>query len=77
MAIFASFQRTSLFMDVVIHLVIFNLPEEQPGGDEGLIGASGLLVHDVKVRGVEGEGSGGQTVSHQVDPQKLQYYRKC
>ena len=37
------------------------LPEEQPGGDKGLISGAGRLVHDVEVRGVEGQGGGGQT----------------
>merc|ERR1719190_163150 len=48
-----------------------HVSKEQPGGDKGLVSASGHLVHDVQVRGVEGEGGGGQTVSHQVDPQQL------
>lgn len=47
------------------------LPEEQPSRDETLISLAGGLVHDVEVRGVEAKGSGGQTVSDQVDPQKL------
>merc|ERR1712066_1058108 len=48
-----------------------HVPEEQPGGDQGLVGATGRLVHDVEIRRVEGEGGGGQTVSDQVDPEKL------
>merc|ERR1719334_1661412 len=48
-----------------------HVPEEQPGGDQSLVGATGRLVHDVEIRGVEGEGSGGQTVSDQVDPEQL------
>merc|ERR1712184_177745 len=32
-----------------------HVSEEQPGCDEGLISASGHLLHDVQVRGVEGE----------------------
>merc|ERR1711936_634815 len=48
-----------------------HIPEEQPGGDQGLVAATGGLVHDVQVRGVEGEGSGGQAVSDKVHPEKL------
>jgi len=47
------------------------VPEEQPSGDEGFVSSAGRLLHDVQVGGVETEGSGGQTVSHQVDPQQL------
>jgi hypothetical protein len=36
------------------------VPEEEPGGDEGLGGGAGRLLHDVQVRGVEGQGGGGQ-----------------
>ena len=45
--------------------------EEEPAGDEGLLGVAGGPVHDVQVGGVEAQSGGGQTVSHQVDPQKL------
>merc|ERR1711887_229415 len=48
-----------------------HVPEEQPGGDEGLVAATGGLVHDVQVRGVEGEGGGGQAVSDEVHPEQL------
>merc|ERR1719331_1284967 len=48
-----------------------HVPEEQPGGDQGLVAATGGLVHDVQVRGVEGEGSGGQAVSDKVHPKEL------
>merc|ERR550539_1534517 len=48
-----------------------HVSEEQPGSDEGLVGSPGWFVHDVQVGGVEGESSGGQTVSDQVDPQQL------
>ena len=48
-----------------------HVTEEQPSGDETLGGATGRLVHDVQIGGVEAQGGGGQTISHQVDPQKL------
>merc|ERR1711962_796620 len=48
-----------------------HVSEEEPWGDEGLIGRTGLLVHDIKVGRVEGQGGGGQTVSDKVDPQQL------
>ena len=37
------------------------LPEEQPGGDEGLVGRTGRFVHNIKIWGVEGQSSSGQT----------------
>lgn len=37
-------------------------PEEQPAGDETLVGPTRGLLHDVQIRGVEAQGSGGQTV---------------
>merc|ERR1719305_184014 len=40
-------------------------------GDDRLVAATGRLVHDVKIRGVEGEGGGGQTVSDKVHPEQL------
>jgi len=48
-----------------------HVSEEQPSGDEGLLGGTGKPAHDVQVGGVEAQGGGGQTVSHQVDPQQL------
>ena len=48
-----------------------HISEEQPSGDQGLFGGTGGSVHDVQVGGVEAQSGGGQTVSHQVDPQKL------
>jgi len=48
-----------------------HVTEEQPAGDQRLVAAPGGLVHDVEIRWVETEGGGGETVSHQVDPQKL------
>lgn len=48
-----------------------HVSEEEPPGDEGLVGAAWGLVHDVQVWWVEAEGGGGQTVSDEVDPQKL------
>lgn len=48
-----------------------HISEEQPSGDQGLLGGTWGPAHDVKIRGVEAQGGGGQTVSDQVDPQKL------
>ena len=48
-----------------------HVAEEEPGGDKSLLGGAGHLLHDVQVRRVESEGSGGQTVSDQVDPEQL------
>ena len=50
-----------------------HISEEQPAGDEGLFGGAGSFAHDVQVGGVEAQGSGGQTVSHQVHPQQLDW----
>lgn len=48
-----------------------HVSEEQPSSDKTLVSLPGRPVHDVQVRGVESEGSGGQAVSDQVDPQQL------
>lgn len=48
-----------------------HVSEEQPAGDEGLLGRTWGLAHDVQVRGVEAQSSSRQAISHQVDPQKL------
>lgn len=48
-----------------------HVSEEQPARDQGLLGGAWGLAHDVQIRGVEAQGGGGQTVSHQVDPQQL------
>lgn len=48
-----------------------HVSEEKPARDEGLIGLAGRLDHDVKIRWVEAQSSGRQTVSDQVDPQQL------
>ena len=45
--------------------------EEQPAADEGLVALAGLALHDVVVRGVEGEGGGGEAVGDEVDPEEL------
>merc|ERR1719374_496083 len=39
--------------------------------DRAVAGRAGKLVHDVEVRGVEGQGGSGQTVSDKVDPEEL------
>lgn len=48
-----------------------HVSEEEPAGDEGLFGRAGGFAHDVQVGRVEAQRGGGQTVSHQVDPQQL------
>ena len=48
-----------------------HVSEEQPARDQGLLGGTWGLAHDVQVRGVEAQGGGRQTISHQVDPQQL------
>ncbi len=48
-----------------------HVSEEQPARDQGLLGGTWGLAHDVQIRGVEAQSSGGQTISHQVDPQQL------
>merc|ERR1719402_1786529 len=48
-----------------------HVSEEQPGSDKSFVRSSGLLLHDVEIWGVEGEGGGGETVSDQVNPQEL------
>ena len=48
-----------------------HVTEEEPASDQRLVRATGRLVHDVQVGGVEAQGSGGKTVSDQVDPQEL------
>lgn len=45
--------------------------EEEPARDEGLLGVTRGLLHDVQVWGVEAQGRGGETISHQVDPEQL------
>merc|ERR1712131_411355 len=48
-----------------------HVSEEQPSGDEGLLGGTGFAAHDVEIGGVEAQGGGGETISNQVDPQEL------
>ena len=48
-----------------------HVSEEEPAGDEGLLGGARPLAHDVQVRGVKAQGGGGQAIRHQVDPQQL------
>ena len=47
------------------------ITEEEPSTDELLVTLSGVAAHDIVVRRVEGQSSGGETVGDQVDPQKL------
>ena len=48
-----------------------HVAEEQPAGDEGLLGGARRLVHDVQVGRVEAEGGGREAVSDQVHPEQL------
>lgn len=48
-----------------------HVSEEEPASYEALLGAAGLLLHDVQVRWVEAEGGGRQAICNQVDPQQL------
>lgn len=48
-----------------------HVSEEQPARDQGLLGGTWGLAHDIQIRGVEAQSGGRQTVSHQVDPQQL------
>lgn len=56
---------------IAIYVKYQDKPEEQPAGDETLVGLARGLVHDVEIGGVEAERGGGQTVRHQVHPQQL------
>lgn len=47
------------------------ISKEEPARDEGLFGGAGGFAHDVQVRRVEAQCGGRQTVSHEVDPKKL------
>ena len=44
-----------------------HVPPEQPGGDEGFLGSTRLLIHDVQVGGIEAQSGSRKTVSDQVD----------
>ena len=48
-----------------------HVTEEEPSGDESLLGVAWWFLHDVQVRWVEAEGSGGEAVSHEVHPEQL------
>jgi len=41
-----------------------NPPEEQPSGNETLIGLPGGLLHDIQIRGVEAQSGGWETISN-------------
>ena len=47
--------------------------EEEPSGEEGLLGRAGWLAQDVQIRGVEAQGGGRKTVCNQVHPQQLHW----
>jgi hypothetical protein len=49
------------------------VPEQQPVGDQSIVGASWLFVHDVQIRWVEGESGGWKTIGDQVNPKKLDW----
>ena len=50
-----------------------HVSEEQPATNEGVLGITRGLLHDVHIRGVETQGSGGQAISYQVDPEQLDW----
>lgn len=58
-------------MSTVLLTTNGHVSEKQPARDQGLLGGTWGFAHDVQIRGVEAQSSGGQTVSHQVDPQQL------
>lgn len=58
-------------MSTVLLTTNGHVSEEQPARDQWLLGRTWGLSHDVKIRRIEAQSSGGQTVSHQVDPQQL------
>lgn len=47
--------------------------EQQPVGDQSVVGASWFFVHDIQIRWVEGESGGWKSVGDQVDPEKLDW----
>mmetsp|Transcript_38300 Transcript_38300/g.81772 ORF Transcript_38300/g.81772 Transcript_38300/m.81772 type:complete len:274 (-) Transcript_38300:2083-2904(-) len=48
-----------------------HVAEEDPGGDEAVVGASGKLLHDVRIRGVESQRRGWGSISDEVNPEEL------
>ena len=58
-------------MSTVLRTTNSHVSEEQPFGDQGLLGGTWGLAHDVQIGGVAAQRGGGQTVSHQVDPEQL------
>ena len=47
------------------------VPEEQPAGDKRFVCFPWGFLHDVKIRRVETQSGGWETISDQVDPQQL------
>jgi hypothetical protein len=47
--------------------------EQQPVGDQNVVGASWFFVHDIQIRWVEGESGGWETIGDQVDPEELDW----
>ena len=50
-----------------------HVTEEEPTSDETLGGTTGWFVHDVQIRRIETQSSSWETISNQVDPQKLDW----
>lgn len=48
-----------------------HIAEEEPASNETLGSAAGRLIHDVQIGRVKAEGSSRETISYQIDPQKL------
>lgn len=47
--------------------------EEEPARNERIRGATGRTAHDIQIGRIETQGSGRETVSHQVNPQQLDW----
>lgn len=47
--------------------------EEEPARDERLLSVTRGFLHDVQVWGVEAQGCGREAISHQVDPEQLNW----
>lgn len=48
-----------------------NVAEEEPGGDERLLGGARWFVHNVQIGWVEAKRGSGQAISDKVDPEEL------
>lgn len=47
--------------------------EEEPARDEGFLRVTRGFLHDVQIWGVEAQSCGRETISHQVDPEQLDW----